>query len=601
MASSPSSAGTYSHETMYKAHVEDQVDGKVEDLKALQEIDLCIDECRRMYQTPLINERTRKELDKMWEGLRSERKVKYMQENVRYLYEAISEAQDYEAQFKRKLNEAVEKKWIGKVSRDKWMKRFNDPNVLEWDRKKWIMDDFDEYFSGWKETAEVRLEVRRLAKKLNVKENRIPELRKVMKIQEFLALPFKERKNKVYAAKAALIAYERKHIGLFDQVKATLDDAAGAGYMHKSKVGEWLNRIMEADDPFTFVNDTVKPFIQNWKAARETFNELHEDMRKNGSPRGLRVLTANAFLLLNYEQRMSYLQEVRLRIKDSDSPEEKDPALDSMKKRIRHLLDTKDWDDAAAVLTIAQARYDDDEDLDSMQEYLRTHAQKKPSQQLEEKETPDPMEIAENMRAMIREMPEDLQWMYLNAMRKGPRVFGRLLQLMYNRVWVYEHNYGNEHADRIHAESEFNKEQTEHYIENGHSRKFERNIIEGDTASRAAIRDDCHKPQVLYMGDQGRESVLDKVEINAENELFGYWTTLVPKDLSYARHRNIVRNHNYKLKQGMKQLDKMGYMFTLHGSLDRKHGTADAIVPSSKQVQAPKSIPTYSSLMAGKA
>lgn len=580
---------TFSESHMHSAFWKDQVEAKLEGYGDAENerivdatIDRYIEKCRGLYTNRLISERTRQEYEKMWAELRTERRIGWMAQNVRYLKETIDDAKDYEREFKAKLNEAVDKKWIGKLTRANWMNRFKNPEWLEWDRKRWMEKDFKGIWQGWEEVADRRLKVRRLAKKLGVDDRQIPELQDIYKIQDFLSLHHDDRETKVFAAKAALLAYEKNEQTFLHALEEELREAVTGGYLHQNKVEQWMARVMEAENPRAFRSDVLLPFMRNWQGASETYDQLHETMNQTKVPRGLRVISKGQFLLLSYEQRLSYLHEVDLRMKDK---EEKDPALNSFKKKIRHNLDTKDWEGAEEVLTEAQQLYPYDEDLDSMENFLRLH--RVPDNAVAEKnESPDPRETLAEMRAIISELPGDLQWLYIEAAKEGPAVFNRLLQIFYNRVWVYENRYGNEQLDREEAESEWNKQKTEEYIENGHSRKFERNIIDGDTAEEAAIRDECTKPQVLYMGDSGRDAVLRKVKVNRDNEMFGYWTTLVPTDVPYAEHRSIVKNFHHKLKSGLRSLHQQGYAFTMSGS---PQCTSTATRPVQKQTTSASS------------
>lgn len=174
------------------------------------------------------------------------------------------------------------------------------------------------------------------------------------------------------------------------------------------------------------------------------------------------------------------------------------------------------------------------------------------------------LEARDRLRHFVRfEAGTSVQHSYTAVMAMGYRQTKRFLQLMYNRVWVHERGYSNQLLDQKEGSSKGNKQKTEERIENGHEWRFEHNIIEGSTAQKEAIRDECKKPQVLHMGRDGQQAVVDKVRANCDNEQFGYWTTLVPKELSYAKHSDLVKNFHYQIKCDMKLLEQAGMAFTL--------------------------------------
>lgn len=541
----------------------------------LAQIDGYITECRSIYQNSLINERTRQEYEKMWQELRSERRVKDMSENSRFLYETIAVAESYESTFKLQLNEAVKNKWIGKKTQDNWMNRFNNPDVLEWDRKKWIQEEFPNYLAGWEETANTRKEVWKLAKELKVDEKRVPELEGVLKIQDFLSLHFFERKHKIHAAKAALLALKNNQRKLLETVKSNLKKAQSDKCIHPSKVGAWMQRVMESENPQLFFDEILKPFINNWKSARKRFDTVTPQLKQRKDiTRGFKQLSATAFLLLDYDDRIVYLEEAESRLKSNVNEE---GPLAALRLDIRHAMDTGHWEEAELLLEKARKIDVNDKAVRSMGRYLETHRtdkKEKEGEQVDEKieKNNKVMEALLNLRSIMGKLPPNMRVMTEKALNSSnPNTLKRLWQCFYNRHWVIMNGYSTPKMDREESESEINQQQTDERIANGHEQKFERNSIKGKTANDAGIRDECEEPQVLYTNRSGISEVYEGVERNADNAKFGYWTTIVDDEVPYELLREAVLSHMFHIKQNAKILRESGLSYSSYGNPSSKN------------------------------
>ncbi len=463
--------------------------------------------------------------------------------------------------------------------------KFWDSNVGYKAKESYILKMLPTRIEKWKKVKEDRDAL--IKKNPTLKQmlkGKVKDLDNFMDETAFLNMKYPKRKSVTDEIAAVLSAQENGMEYLLNDVRASLMSFAQDGRMHPSTVGTWMKRIFTKNATVDGVKEywltTVEPNAARWLKARQNFDKLNGEITEKGVPRGLHRLTHNQFLLLEYDQRIAYLEEVESRL---DSDPNADGKLASLTLRVRHGFDTDDWEGAGEALKQARAIAPNDKAVKSMTNYLRTH---RPKVSEEKKEDPDPQKILEELRDIVGHVPGMLRKIYLEAMKRGPEEFAAVLTTAYNLVWVHEHRYSNPLMDQKNAESEHHKAQTENYINNGHSRKLEHNILEGDTAHRGAIRDDCTKAQVAHVGDEAGCAVfVDKCAQNKDNEKFRYWTTLHTKDITYEQHRMVVRNFNYKLKTGMRTLAKMGYTFTEAGSLERKNGST---VPSAKQETAKK-------------
>jgi len=164
-----------------------------------------------------------------------------------------------------------------------------------------------------------------------------------------------------------------------------------------------------------------------------------------------------------------------------------------------------------------------------------------------------------------------LQWIYIQALTSGYATFSALTTLMYNRVWCHRHGYLTGEAEATQAVSDENKMKTRFYIDEGHTKQLERNIIAGETAEKSAIRKECMSPQVLYTGSNGMSAVLARVRQQKDNWGFRYWTTLVPLDVEYGLHAFIVEHLHPPLKKGLRYLETHGIPFSLIGETIEKN------------------------------
>lgn len=553
-----------SSDTEANRHVqktEQQAIELAEDAEKLRAIDQAIARCRALYQSPLVSDRTRRAYEEDWENLRSQRKVEWMQDNVGYLVQMLQNAESYKDRFSRMLDEAVEKKWINKESRAKWWNRFHDPNTLEWTRKDWIQHEFPTLLQNWQTLADKRKDIERMAEKHNVTQKQIPELANVLNEDAFLSLHYLSRKDVLAAAEALIRAHVEHKETLIKFVQKELEDWAKEGWLHPTKIGQWMLRVMKSKHPEEFVAKTLYPFKNNWKEVRENFDKLNHAFDKQGVPRGFRPVKEHDFLLMDYKQRTSYCALAWLRLEDA---EETDKELASLKLRIRHNLDTEDWQGAEEDLQRAKNIRNDDRELASMQTFLECHRVKDREVQ-EKQETPDPRKTLEGMRSIVSQIPGSLQYLYIKALEDGPAVFHRLTQMVGNGPWAANHGYTSEASKIKNHYNKQNQEQTLNYIEEGHSTFTEHNVLDGQTATDEAIRDDCTKAQYLYMGTMGREAVLSKVRKNKDNEGFGYWSILMPDDISLTIQEHICKDFHYPLKQGLRELRKQNIAFTLEG------------------------------------
>jgi hypothetical protein len=71
---------------------------------------------------------------------------------------------------------------------------------------------------------------------------------------------------------------------------------------------------------------------------------------------------------------------------------------------------------------------------------------------------------------------------------------------------------------------------------------------------------------VIHTNRSGIADTYESVRINADNALFGYWTSIVDDDVPYPLLREAILNHMYPLKKHFQAMRKAGLMYSSHGT-----------------------------------
>lgn len=441
-------------------------------------------------------------------------------------------------------------------------KKFSDEGVDYKAKEHYIRSVLPVRIKEWKLVKARRDTLAKNSRAKKITKEQVEDIDILFNEAQFAELKYPDRKGLVDAVDAALVAKDLNLEPLHARVKEQLKGYAEEGILHKSKVGTWMKRVFTdtatPDEINAFLSDTLEPYAGRWREAREEFDTLQKSMKDGNVPRGFKPLSLDQFLLKDYDARMAYLSEATLRL---DLNLEGSSELVDLKLHIRYALDTEDWREAAEYLEKARALDPLDRDVLSMGEYLRTHGE-------ETVETDEsPTELNELLRSIVTShAPGSLQSLSMRALEKGKDVFCRFAQMVYNRSWVQRHVPSvTSLTERQAAEDKRNHELTKQRMEEGHGKKLEHNVLGGDTAQEEAINDSPVKPQNIFMHDDGKDAVITKIEKNAQNEKFGYWTNLIPTDVPFELQDDFVTNWLYPLKSGIRKLEKMGYRFTLDG------------------------------------
>lgn len=526
---------------------------------------------------------SRKETQELLEGLKhkpkNEEELEGWEKYVNgTMQDQIQSARDlYFNHFMNPLLDELDKS-VSKRTIKELQEKFWDENTHYKQREHYVLHVLPERIEKWKM---VRMQRDRLLKHpgfARLQRNKIRGFAAFMDIDKFLALKYPERKGMTDMIESLLNAQASKLEQQHRKTEAELRGYVSDGRMHQSKVGTWLRRIFTPDATperiEEFMKTVLRPYAENWKQARHAFNEVTKQMNKEGVPRGLNRLSLGQFLLLEYDQRIAYIDEADSRLKNDVN--EKTP-LAALRLDIRHAMDTGHWEEAELLLEKARKIDVNDKAVRSMGRYLETHRtdkKEKEGEQVDEKieKNNKVMEALLNLRSIMGKLPPNMRVMTEKALNSSnPNTLKRLWQCFYNRHWVIMNGYSTPKMDREESESEINQQQTDERIANGHEQKFERNSIKGKTANDAGIRDECEEPQVLYTNRSGISEVYEGVERNADNAKFGYWTTIVDDEVPYELLREAVLSHMFHIKQNAKILRESGLSYSSYGNPSSKN------------------------------
>jgi hypothetical protein len=419
-----------------RRHAETTDGSGVERERELNAIDDLIGRCKDRLSgvsDKLLSSATKSGLVDMYRGIRADaendelrtERLQWMRDNVSNLQETIVKAASQRERFEADLTSAVSQKWLSVESADRWMRRFEDPDLLEMYRSAWLKNEWEGFKTRWKGLAADRKRVLDRAAAQGVKAKDVPELATLSKDDAFLSdrLSYHERRSMVDAAAAAV---EAVGTGLTVELRKTeailLPASKGsARYLHPGKVGQWMQRAVKSGDPVAFREGVIKPFMKNWRAARERYDGLAKRYHADGQPDGCAPMGLNAFLEGSFDARSAVLEEwenrldAAARLRSADASE-----FDKDKMDIRRSVDLKDFDVAQRKLDEAFAEHPDDKDLQSIAAHLAAVRAEIAKEKEEETAVHDrTAQALEGLRAMQKGVPSALSKHYAQLLENG--------------------------------------------------------------------------------------------------------------------------------------------------------------------------------------
>lgn len=484
------------------------------------------------------------------------------------------------------IGKARAEKAISLENVEQWKNRMKNS---KWDwktRKSFIENELPNYVHNWKMVAAKRRKIMKDPRMAALKQSDLvskADLAQFLSGSAFLNAEYPRRKELSATIESALgkLGKAQPMEKLKRAARQKLEAAASRGGLAKSKIDGWMQRIFKRswspEKITSFLtgsawNDLPK-LSERWIQARQRFDIFDKKRQEDGTPRNFHFVKVDVFLGWDFDKRESYLEKAERSFSLMEIAEKGDRTeLNSLKMDIGHAMHQKDWEYAGMLLKDAFAIKADDPLLKSMQATLTKHAEK-PSKGPKEGLDVRLQKAEEESRAIINEQFPDSEKKHIAEACEHPDVkcMERVAQVWYNRVWCHKHGFLNVERESEQRSDENNKEKTRTYMEAGHSKYYEANIIGGDTAEKEAIRDECRKPQVLHVRHDGKQAAYEKIKENRNNAWFGYWSTYVPEGLEYDRHKYIVENQMWKLKRNKRLLAANGREFRMHHASPAAH------------------------------
>lgn len=485
----------------------------------------------------------------------------------------------------RLLEEARKEHAISKENMTEWVGRMKDGSWIQ--TEEFIQNKLPEYVKNWKKVAAERRKVLKDPRMASLKDSKIlksEELEVFLSGAKFLNQHYDKRVHLVGLVKAALSKVEggQSMEELKEQAFEKLQEAVAAGILAPNKIGVWMARIFSDEH----TPDTIRGFLNgkgsfplstlmgNWTQVKGRFDNLQKLRADKGTPRSFRFVKTEVFLGWEYEKRASYVEEAERRFEAIES--EPDLFL-----RIRHELDTKDWEAAEEMIAEAGERewsLEDQQKLTSMKRFLEGHRPKEEGKDTEaKKQSPSPDEIVEDMREALNMIPfPHIRDRFIHAMNYDYQTLWALCTMQYNWEWCRLHGYSSDEID--HSLRHTAKQETYIAQEQGGAHRGHVNLDATTDTSVKVFRDDndTRSAQAIHVDettDNGQ--LVHKIHQNKDNRAVWYWTRIMEKNVPYSFFQYMIHNIQPRIKSGMRKLDRMGYKFTEHGPARKKDGTVN--------------------------
>ena len=468
------------------------------------------------------------------------------------------------AGFEKELESAVQNKLISADSKKKWIARFMDPTVNMKAKEYFVKSQFPSYVAAWKKVHKERDALVKDPTLKLVTEKDWKQLGVFTDDTKFRALHFDAKEGLVAEARAAITAHKEGKLVLHKETRSVLQSAAAAGYISKNKIGPWTEHVLSGERSLA----ELKNFIKDWAKVRFRYDKVEATMLKERVPQGLQRLSEEKFLALTYEQRASYVNEAerRLHIQNSNP---KDTPFQDAKGKVRHALDTENWEEARFFLSKAWPLAESSEDnaeLQSMEKLLKSFGDAGDSESSSEDAAKEIAWAREEIDTVMALLPPSYQKLYSKALVHGAACLQCVTTCVYNRTWCQERGYLTEGLeDRLRSKS---IEETEARLRPsgpGHGDGYENNFVDG--FKQPAIRPKGIGPQNVFSSGSAAGAFVDEANANKNCWSFWYWTNYIDKDVSAGKNAYVSYNLNHRIKRAARALDRHGMTYHSVGPL----------------------------------
>ncbi len=378
---------------------------------ALSQIDKLINKCKGRLESVspgILSDATKSATIEMYEKLRIEaedgslrsERLQWMEQNVDLLNKLIAKAAHEREFFEAELEKAVKDKLMSSEAYAKLMNAFEDPSLLEMKRSDWYKKEWPAMRKRLETLKRDRSAVLARAKRAKLSGKELPELHDLENIDQFLALPYAERRRKTDTASAAIDACSNKKTQLLRSTEAMLlAEASGEKpCMHRSKVGRWLQRMIQSENPEQFHDEILLPFIANWRKTRDRYDTLESQWNSLEKPVAVAFPREKEFLSKSYDDRLNTLSDLTSRLNAAERRKKgEETALDRHKGNIRNSIDLDDLTTAERQLDILREKHEDDPDVPTL---LKIIASKRAGEREKKVELNDQEQIEASMESL---------------------------------------------------------------------------------------------------------------------------------------------------------------------------------------------------------
>lgn len=478
------------------------------------------------------------------------------------------------------LNTAVASKAISSKSKQDWLNRFKDSNIGAGTKLEFVRFELPVLLFQAEREAGERKEILKSPELKKITPKMVEKIGIYKDEKKFLSSHYLVRKNLNAEVTAAIATIKTDMPKLHSEAKAILQAAVASGAMSPNKVGKWLKSLFAQDrspeEIKAIMKGELREYIGIWTKLRYRYNWLEKAIDIDGLPPGINRLSPEKFLDLDYFERENYVTEAEyamalLKKGFSDKP------IDKMKLEIRSFIAQKDWDGAQAVIAKARgiAEGEDVYELNSMDNNIRLSILSSTEKGETEEEKPDQSAdkiLAEMRQVLLEEVPASERNLYIKALNAGPEEFASLCTLLYNRIWCWDNGYLDEEieADLSHASTD----ETQKILSEGHRKHGLENIdldIVNENEQEKAMRpyQNTWAPTVMHLDASNGSSCGTLVnELREKVEARDYWSSLILKNISYAKQRELVMTVNRRLKGNARKLHAMGHGFSMNGKVN---------------------------------
>lgn len=455
-------------------------------------------------------------------------------------FPVVEGEKDLFAAFQKDLEKAKNEGLISGKSVKKWVARFQDPRTHPTAKAYFVNQQFPSYMEGWRAVTKKRTDLMASPLFSELKESDVKGLSDFKDDKKFIELHFDKKSNLCQLVENAIKAKKTGNEAWHGEVSSLLQAAAASGYISADRTGELLQNMQLAGRSVK----EVRGFIKTWAKDRFRFDQVHGRMAAGKVPQGLTRLSEQQFLMLKWEQRQSYIEEAERRLNVEER--HKGGAFQDRAGKVRHALDTEQWDEARMFLKEAWATAESEEDMAeirSMEKYLKNFGEESADDGNEDKRQ-KMLAAVQKIDAAMHEMPDEAMPFYREVFKKeDPNDVRCLGVLLYNVEWCLQRGYLPRDLGKAEEKAKYD---TRSRLEPAGPKHIDGALEFNDVSEHgsSAIPEDRWGPNVMCTTSSEASKMADSIHRNKNDFAYWYWGDLVIHGISsgqYARLGTVTR------------------------------------------------------------